>query len=354
MAGTSIILDERPLINYEPEMGDVKSDVKVVFAFTGTVSSSTKVYSNEADIDESAWAKMPDLRLILEPRHYLASRQPSASDTKKCTVTKEGKWTNEDTWDNSTVAYMTIEQEIKTLTSLRSVLVKCPIPVQVARATPNVGRVDIQVKAEGGSYATIATRYCDVDHPLLVTRTIFKEYDYLKLIMYHDYKTMTTGDQIGYYSTVAPWQTLGDWKNKYENKIWTALVAGAVSAGVKAATEMFLPMARANSALVRMASSIGISLVEMLTTYLIVWNAVVSDGLKSWSDFKIEDMFLSLDAVRGASVMGLTGVQALLAGFVPTSRLTQIANMALSGTKGFILATAYLDVLSKVEKTVII
>lgn len=340
---------KEPAASYPPPFEGVKATISVRWYFRTTIGTTVITWSTtELELNQAAFTKQPDRGVIIYPTHHSGSITLTAS-SQDLTITPDGKLTFETAPDDNALIEMWAVITVTLLDSLRTMSLAAPTRVQ---SYPMVVTVSVTKSAVT---TACSMRLLHAGAPVTVQRNTFREQDAVIAkgdFMTGTYDALWVGDgtiKDFYLMDIAPWIVHLDFKNSAENPM-TAFIIGALSAGVKqAGIELLKGAFAGNEQVKQIADLVGVTIGDIITTYVAVLGYMVEQGWKSWSDFSMEEMVMSLSQGQMLATAGLAGSQAILTSLLGQSRGTTIANLLISGGKNTILASAYLTFMSKLD-----
>jgi hypothetical protein len=347
---------EMPSYQVTTPLEDQASTITVQWGFDPLdLGGNVRTFNTaELTVDQSNFTGQPDRIDFLSPTDYASTI--TMTDTNTVTVSPQGVITFSVAPAAAAIVAYYMDYEITTLTSLRSVQLTFP-GIDPAH--------EVLVCVMDGT--TIKhQQFCDVAHPLILERALFYNFTTnltirVYLTGYDRYTaTMYTGDAsetVFYYNKgktdngYQPVIISLDYANQFES-VWGALIAGAATTVVDAATLPMYASLRQNSALAAALASLGVSLLEAVTMYVSIFAYCVQQGVKMWSEFTDTSILNSLNIVKIALGMGLAGGQAyLMSGYgIQRQKAFNIVSMGMSAAKGIVLASALLEYLGTVNR----
>jgi ABC-type multidrug transport system fused ATPase/permease subunit len=111
-------------------------------------------------------------------------------------------------------------------------------------------------------------------------------------------------------------------------------------------------MLKSDSKVKGIAMALGMTLMQIITTFVMVYQGMVTDGIISWSDLQVDDIFKPLATAQGlaaaGSIAALTYIRSRVTPSV--SKAAELVGLLASGAAGIALAAAYIGYFSIVRR----
>lgn len=330
---------KKPVIEYKPPLEGIVPDISITQHCETLVSTAAKdMVSSTLTLENSQYSEQPDEQIVIVPVP-LSGEVELADGAVTATITNTGKVTLSDTPDDDEIVDHKIEIEISDTNSLRSLAISAPTRLE---DNPFVVELENYVS---GSYVKAYEATGHAGKPIQLNRSLFHDSASIKVnILFQELGEVVS--DIIFMDNIDGFLMVLDFKNSAENMLSAGLVGLAAGVAVSAGMEFLAKQLGSNSFIQDLVKILGVTALDAITAFLGSLSIAISKGWATWDDFTLDNIINGLKTSQALASMGLIGANLALQALVGPGVMQQVANMLTSGGVGFLLASAYLQVLA--------